>query len=83
MPRRHKRKNPDVSAVLDELDKHGLQGEVTPTRGGHQKIQFKLNGCVKTIFCSTSPSDWRASKNLRSLVRRTVRQARVNKKNAA
>lgn len=80
MARKNKRKNSDVEAALDELSRLGLQGEVLPTRGGHQKIQFHLNGCLKTIFCSASPSDWRGSKNLRSLVRRTVRQARVNQR---
>ena len=68
----------DPTAVtINELQAAGLKPtEVKQTGGGHHKVYFDLNGKRRFIVCAHSPSDWRAERNNRSVVRRIVNQTK-------
>jgi hypothetical protein len=43
----------------------------------HLKLSFEFKGRTHDVILSNSPSDWRAAKNSRSLVRRKLREIGV------
>ena len=70
------RYNP-TAAATDELRHAGIEPtEVKQSGGGHHKIYFILNGKPRFIVCANSPSDWRAERNNRSIVRRIINQTK-------
>lgn len=65
------RKNHNVVAAVDELEKAGIPHEVIVTKK-HVKIRFTVNGREQTYFTSSSPSDCRSHLNVRSGIRRMI-----------
>lgn len=64
--------NECISAVTDELGKHGITYDVEP-RGKHVAIVFVYGGIEYTHIAPASPSDWRAPMNSKSQIRRLLR----------
>jgi hypothetical protein len=64
------RKYPTARAVIDELKLHGISDyTVEKHNGRHVKIKWDQ----QTVVVSSTPSDHRAAKNNRALVRRILR----------
>jgi hypothetical protein len=70
-------KHDPTAVTINELQAAGIEPtEVKQSGGGHHKIYFILNGKPRFIVCANSPSDWRAERNNRSIVRRIINQTK-------
>jgi hypothetical protein len=66
-------RNDITDIVIDELAEYGLIGRIEH-RGKHLAITFGLpSGKMRRLFCSLTPSDWRAPKKQRAVQRRMLR----------
>ena len=64
-----------TEATVSELQAAGIEPTAIKVGGkGHYKVYFNLCGKSRFIVCANSPSDWRAERNSRSLVRRILKQ---------
>jgi hypothetical protein len=64
-----------TETTISELQAAGIEPtEVKVSGKGHYKIYFNLCGKSRFIVCANSPSDWRAKRNSRGVVRRILRQ---------
>lgn len=63
--------NECISAVTDELSKHGITYAIEP-RGKHAAIVFEYGGNRHTHISPVSPSDWRSPLNSLSQIRRLL-----------
>ena len=67
-----------TATIISELRAAGIEpSEVRQTHKGHHKVYFILNGKSRHIVCANTPSDWRAEKNNRSMVRRLIKQEKI------
>jgi hypothetical protein len=69
-------KNEALEMVLAELHQAGLGYSVDPTRT-HIHVKFKVGTVEKTQVLPKTASDWRAAKNARALLRRTLKDLGV------
>jgi hypothetical protein len=62
---------PDI--VLRQMEKHNVTGSIE-FRGKHMAIRLTFpDGRVRRLFCSLTPSDWRAPIKIRATLRRLLR----------
>lgn len=52
---------------------HITEWEIKGTGGGHRKLLFSFGGRMHNVFFPSTPSDRRASLNMRSFIRRELR----------
>lgn len=64
-------------AIEIELARYGLRPQYETIRGGHVRVTWRTPGGEQSMITATSPSDWRAPRNARAVVRRKLRQAGV------
>jgi len=60
-------------ALLEVAAPHGAKVEIRRTNGGHLRSTFKAGGIEVAVVTSSTPSDWRTSRNNEALVRRKLR----------
>jgi hypothetical protein len=65
-----------LDGIVSELSAHDINEFDVVRRGKHGSVSFNVDRRKRTVFFSLTPSDRRASKNQRSDVRRTIREAR-------
>jgi hypothetical protein len=66
------RRNPELEAVVAELDAAGIHHEVT-SGGRHLRVSWDADAGPRTTIVAVSASDFRAPRNARALVRRQLR----------
>jgi hypothetical protein len=70
------RRQRDMKRVLTSLAaEHGASVKLGTTNGGHVRATFVVGAKRADIIVAATPSDWRASRNNRALVRRVLRAA--------
>jgi hypothetical protein len=69
-------RNEVLDAVTSELEAVGLDYSVNQT-GKHLKVGFKVGETAKNAIVPKTSSDWRAAKNARALVRKTLKNLGV------
>jgi hypothetical protein len=52
--------NPELGRCLSELRKNGINGTVAH-RGKHLKLSWAAGGGERSVFVSSTPSDWRSA----------------------
>jgi hypothetical protein len=67
------RRNEGVDLILAELERHELSGEVSHRGGGHLEIAWNAPQGRRFLIVANTPSDWRASLNNRSDLRKLLR----------
>lgn len=65
-------RNEDVEMLMEELERHGLRGELGE-RGKHLEIAWNAPAGRRFIIIAKTPSDWRGSMNSRSALRKLLR----------
>lgn len=65
-------RNEDVDMLMEELERHGLRGELGE-RGKHLEIAWNAPAGRRFIIIAKTPSDWRGSMNSRSDMRKLLR----------
>lgn len=64
-----------INIVQDELARVGIKiHTIQPTGHGHMRLRFLINGKEQTLITGTSKSDWRATHNQRSRIKRLIRE---------
>lgn len=66
-------RNEGIDLLLEELERHGLRGEVGD-RGKHLEIAWNAPAGRRFVIVARTPSDWRASMNSRSDMRKMLRK---------
>jgi hypothetical protein len=66
-----------AETIISELRAAGIEPSEVRQAKKHFKIYFVLNGKSRHVVCANTPSDWRAARNNRSMVRRIIRQEKV------
>lgn len=70
-------RNEITDLVMEEIEKYGLKGTLEE-RGKHIAVVYATpNGERRTIFCSRTPSDWRASMKARQVLRSYMREDNI------
>lgn len=70
-------RNEITDLVMEEIEKYGLKGTLEE-RGKHIAVVYAIpNGERRTIFCSRTPSDWRASMKARQVLRSYMREDNI------
>jgi hypothetical protein len=71
-------RNPCLAAALAELEAAGIR-DVTVAHGGkHPQLRFRINGGALHVFAVPGTAgDWRSPANVRSDLRRYLREAGV------
>lgn len=65
-------RNECVDLVINELERYGLRGEVAE-RGKHLEVAWSTPHGRRFVIVAKTPSDWRASLNTRSDLRKMLR----------
>lgn len=65
-------RNEHLDLAIDELEKHGLSGEVSE-RGKHLELAWITPQGRRFVIAPKTPSDWRGGMNLRRDVRKLLR----------
>lgn len=68
------RKNPQVQAIVEELEKFSIPYRIEITGSNHIKVRWNFNSVPRWCLAAGSPSEYRGVKNSRSRVKRMLRE---------